>query len=413
MRIAIVGSGISGLTAAFLLNKKHDVYVFEKENWIGGHTHTLDVIENNRNLAIDTGFIVFNDKTYPYFNKLLNKLGVEKQKTTMSFSVANQYRGIEYNGTDLKGIFAQRQNILNINFIKMLVSILKLNKIAKGITKLDYNLSLADFISEYKINHYTVENYLLPMCCAIWSCEQEQMLDTPARFLFNFLNNHGMLNINDRPQWYTVKNGSKQYVNALVGSESIKFYKDSPVQKVIRTESSVKINTSNESHVFDKVIMATHANDTLTLIENPNSEEANILSCFPYQDNHVALHTDTSVLPKNRRAWAGWNYRVDEGNKQSCRLSYNMNILQNIQSKTTYCVSVNQSDLIDKNKLIAEFTYAHPVYTQSGLKAQKQQLAISGVNNIFYCGAYWRYGFHEDGVRSALHISEMLDGDSL
>lgn len=413
MRIAVVGAGISGLTASYLLRQKHDVHVFEKEDWLGGHTHTLDVMEGNNKLKIDTGFIVFNDKTYPSFNKLLKKLGVERQETTMSFSVSNSFNGLEYNGTDLPGLFAQRSNLINFNFIRMLASILKLNNIAKAIAKKGCKLSLAQFIKEYNIKPYTVENYLLPMCCAIWSGKRKQILETPVQFIFNFLNNHGMLNINDRPQWYVVKGGSSKYVQILADNKEINFHHHEPVLRVSRSNLKVKIETLTDNYYFDKVVMATHANDTLTLLQNPTQEEINILSCFQYQDNNVSLHKDISVLPKNKRAWAAWNYRIDELSDDSCRLSYNMNMLQDIKAKETYCVSVNQLDLIDNDKKIAEFTYAHPIQTKVGFDAQKEQLNISGKGNIYYCGAYWGYGFHEDGVSSALHISQHLDGEKL
>lgn len=413
MRIAIVGSGISGLTAAYLLHKQHEVHVFEKENWIGGHTHTLEVMEGQNKLAIDTGFIVFNNKTYPMFTRLLDRLSIEKQKSSMSFSVKNTLNGLEYNGTSLNGLFAQRKNVFNLQFLKMLNSIIKLNKHAKNITKGSSDQLLSDFIQEYAIDEYTVNNYLLPMCCAIWSSEREKMLTTPVQFIVNFLDNHGMLNINDRPQWYVVKGGSNQYVHALMRLEGVRFNLEQAVTKVLRDQSKVKLETTNGTDEFDAVIMATHANDTLALLANPHQQETDVLSCFPYQNNHVILHTDCSVLPTNKRAWAAWNYYLDEQAENSCRLSYNMNILQSLNAEKTYCVSVNQADLIDQSKIIAEFNYAHPVYTKQGFAAHKQQLSISGKDNIYFCGAYWRNGFHEDGVQSALHISDMLGGIQL
>lgn len=413
MRIAIIGSGISGLTSAYLLQHQHEIHIYEKENWIGGHTHTLDVVEDSKTLAIDTGFIVFNDKTYPNFNKLIDQLNVPKQKTHMSFSVSNQLNGLEYNGTSLHGLFAQKKNIFNYNYLKMLYHITQLNTLAKELVLTHTPHTLKSFIEHYNIDSYTVDNYLLPMCCAIWSCKKEQILATPIQFLFSFLNNHGMLNINDRPQWYVIKNGSREYVRQLETLRTIQYHKNNPVLAVWRENNQIILKTKHKNIKFDKIIFATHANDTLKLLKSPLPLEQEVLSYFPYQNNQVTLHTDISVLPHNKKAWACWNFLIDKNSHQQCRLSYNMNLLQGLASKKTYCVSVNQNDLINTQDIIEQFDYAHPVYTTQAFQAQKRQAEISGRNNIFYCGAYWGYGFHEDGVKSALHISKQLGGLTL
>lgn len=413
MRVAIVGSGVSGLTAAFLLRNHFHVEVFEKESWLGGHTHTMTISEDERHLDIDTGFIVFNDKTYPNFNKLLNNLKIKRIPTSMSFSVSNLNSGLEFNGTNLSGIFAQRKNLVNIKFLWMLIQLLKFNKQAKNLNETDANLSLLAYINKHKISANLVENYLLPMCCSIWSCPADQMMQTPVRFLFDFFNNHGMLNINDRPQWFVVKGGSHAYVKAIESLNNIQFHKVCAVVAVKRLESHIQLETSQGTKAFDYVVFATHADTTLQLLSNPSFLEHEALSAFRFQKNDVVLHTDTSVMPTNKRAWAAWNFKVINSHKNLHQLAYNMNILQGFHSKKTYCVSVNQSCSIDPNKVLHTFKYDHPVFDKKACTAQKKHLDISGKDRIFYCGAYWRNGFHEDGVFSALHIGKQLCQTSL
>ena len=312
MRIAIIGSGISGLTAAYLLSQQYTVDVFEKESWIGGHTHTLAVKEPHRNLAIDTGFIVFNDKTYPNFNALIAKLGVARQKTTMSFSVRNSSIGLEYNGTNISGLFADRSNWVNRDFLTMLFAISRINKLGKQLTQIDSHITLREFIVKHRLSSYVVDNYLIPMCCAIWSCAKDKMLETPAKFLFEFLHNHGMLNIQNRPTWYVIRSGSRSYVDILIQEKNINIISNNPVLQVSRTKNTVVLSTQKGQMTYDKVIFATHASDTLNILVDPSHDERYILSHFPYQPNSVILHTDTAVLPTNKRAWAAWNYIVEK-----------------------------------------------------------------------------------------------------
>jgi uncharacterized protein len=413
MRIAVIGSGISGLTAAYLLRKAHHVHVFEKEDWLGGHTHTVGVDDDGALVDVDTGFIVFNDKTYPNFIKLLHKLDVKYEKTTMSFSVCNRLTGLEYNGSNLDGLFLQRKNILKWRHLYMIYSILKFNKSAQKYLSKPLNMTLQEYILHNRIDDYTVDNYLLPMCCSIWSCPKNEMLLTPVKFLFEFLNNHGLLSINDRPQWYFIKGGSHSYVKKIMSQPKINFHKNEPVFSVIREGAKIKVVTELDQYQFDKVIMATHADDTLKIMRGLTDHENEILGQFKYQDNEVILHSDIAVLPKEKKAWSAWNFRIDLGKEFTCSLSYNMNILQKIKSKKDLIVSVNQSDIIEPTKIMQKFTYAHPIYSQGAFESQPKQSIISGKNNTFYCGAYWGYGFHEDGVKSALHISQLLGGELL
>lgn len=416
MKIGIIGSGISGLTTAYLLQNHHEVTLFEKENWVGGHTHTVQVESDQEAtpLMIDTGFIVFNNKTYPNFIKLIKSLDVEKKETSMSFSVSNQYTGLEYNGTNLRGLFAQPRNLFNLTYLKMLKDIIIFNKLLKQQLNSVNDLSLAEFLDKFSISPYLITNYFLPMVCSIWSGSRKQLLQTPARFLIAFLDNHGMLNINDRPNWYIIKGGSSQYVNKILAKANFTVRSKTAISVVTRETKGVRcITDKNQSHLFDHVVIAAHANDALKMMSNPSKDEIDILSSFPYQDNCVLLHTDINVLPSNNKAWASWNFRLDDQEARSCRLSYNMNMLQGIDCANTYCISVNQEDLIDKNKILAEFSYAHPIMTLEGFKNQNKQLALNGKDRLSFCGAYWGYGFHEDGVNSALQVSKAIGGATL
>jgi len=401
-RIAIIGSGISGLVSAYLLNKNYNITLFEANNYIGGHTATIDVNLADKNYAIDTGFIVFNQKTYPNFCRLLQKLQVPIQPTEMSFSFRSDARQIEYNGHNLNTLFADRRNLFKPKFYRMIKDILLFNKQAKKfIAKVDNSdLSIRKFIATEKYSELFVNAYLLPMISAIWSAEPINMLDSPAHFILRFCENHGLLDVANRPQWSVVAGGSKQYIAPLTKSFAQNIRLNTKVNSVRRINNGVEIHTENGIEQFDAVIFATHSDQALNLLADPTDDEKNILAAIPYSNNEVVLHTDESVLPKNKLARASWNY-LDVAS-QKFALTYYMNRLQSLNSKIDFCVSVNLTEHINPEKIIQKFNYSHPCYQVQTIQAQKQHNLINGKNSTYFCGAYWGYGFHEDGVNSAI-----------
>lgn len=413
MRIAIIGSGIAGLSTAYMLRNVANIDIYEKSAWLGGHTRTVSVSDGIYNHNVDMGFIVFNRKNYPKFTKLLNKLEVECQPTTMSFSVSNRHIGLEYNGTNIRGLFAQKRNLLNFKYLNMLLEIKKLNKLAKDFISEGYSMTLGDFIKKNKLGEYLTINYLIPMVSSIWSNSRNDVMHCCAKFIFTFLNNHGMLNINDRPNWRVVTNGSKSYVIKIAKEVRANIYTETYVKEVKTLGKEVIVNSPIGEKKYDYAVIASHSEDVLRMLTNATAQEKEIFNSLKYKNNSVVLHTDTSVLPKNKRAWAAWNYIHDYHSNNSCNLSYNMNILQNLNSNQTYCVSINQDSIININKVICRHYFAHPYYELSSEINRAKHLEISGKRNIFYCGAYWGSGFHEDGVQSALHISKQLGGETL
>lgn len=405
MKIAIIGTGIAGNVAAYYLNKKHDITVFEANNYIGGHTHTHDININQGNLAVDTGFIVFNYKTYPNFTQLLKELDVEVQPSSMSFSVKCEKTGLEYNGTSINSLFAQRINIFRPSFYKMINDILRFNK--EAVQLLDSELaekSLAEILHRGKYSKEFIEQYLLPMGAAIWSSHPDQMMRFPAGFFIRFFHNHGMLSVDDRPLWHVIKGGSREYVKKLTASFSDKIKTNSPVKLIKRQSDFVEIHLKNGSiHRFDSIFIATHSDQALSLLSDASDLETQILGAIPYQENEAVLHTDESILPKRKLAWAAWNYHILPHAHDRVALTYNMNILQNLATKPTLCVTLNNTQAINPNKIIKKIIYHHPVFTPEGVTAQSRHHEINGDNRTYYCGAYWRFGFHEDGVISALN----------
>lgn len=411
MKIAVVGSGISGLISALLLQQKHDVKVFEAASWIGGHAHTVPVQEQDKTLWIDTGFIVCNNKNYPNFIKLLDYLNISLQAISMSFSVKNEDSKLEYNGTSLNGIFAQRKNICNPKFWRMLSDISKFNNVAKSFAKSDdVDTTLEQFLEPLNLSASCINDYILPMTAAIWSNNSATAGQIPARFICEFYENHGMLNINQRPQWYSIPGGSATYITNLVDKLITKPQVNTKVHGVKCVANGVEVNLQDSAEVFDKVILATHSDQALRLLCNPTELEQNILSSIRYQQNSVILHTDTSILPENRRAWASWNYRVNQrSQEQGCTVTYNMNMLQNLAAYKVYCVTLNQEQSLNHELIISKFNYSHPAYDRAAIQAQHRHREISGVNNIYYCGAYWGAGFHEDGINSGLQVVKQID----
>lgn len=414
MKIAVVGTGISGLAAAYLLSSEHDICVYEASDYVGGHVHTVSVSMDEIDYQIDTGFIVYNDKTYPNFIKLMNRLGVGSQPTSMSFSVKCDRSGLEYNGTSLSGLFAQRINLMKPSFLSMVRDILKFNREAKSFLKeSNEEITFGEFLKRGSYSSELKENYAIPMASAIWSAKPQVIEDSNFRFFAEFFENHGMLNVEDRPQWKVISGGSRQYILPLIESFKDRIRLNDPVQKIARRTDGVEvINKNGESKVFDRVVIAAHSDQALKMIENPTEKEREILGAIPYQKNIAVLHWDSSILPKKRRAWASWNFRRLVKPVEETTVTYNMNMLQTINSQKTFCVSLNMEDLIDPNKIIKKITYHHPIFSTDSIAAQKRHREIDGDDRIHYCGAYWGFGFHEDGLKSALAVCQQF-GKSL
>ena len=407
MKIAIIGSGISGLTAAYLLNRKHDVTIFEANDYIGGHTHTHKVNIDGKKYSVDTGFIVYNERTYPNFIKLLDLLNVERQLSTMGFSVKSISKDYEYAGESLNSLFAKRSNIFRFGFLRMLYEMYHFGKKAdsSGIG-LDASVTLGDYLKKEKYSGEFINYFIIPMGAAIWSTPANKVLNMPAYFFIKFFYNHGMLETINRPNWWVIKNGSSEYIKKIIRGFENKINLSTPVKTVARKNEGVEIQLAKKEETlkFDSVIFATHSDQALEMLENPTDTEKDILSSIPYQKNEVLLHTDSSVLPRRKLSWASWNYQLDSDPALPVVLTYNMNILQSINCKETLCVTLNDHNSVDETKILKKITYHHPLFNVKSIEAQKRKSEISGVNNTHYCGAYWRNGFHEDGVVSALDV---------
>lgn len=423
MKIAIIGSGIAGLTSAWLLHKKHQVTVFEKNNYVGGHTRTVDVSVNGQKFAIDTGFIVFNDRTYPYFRALMRQLGVAWQDTEMSFSVRDPHSGLEYNGHNLNTLFAQRKNLFSPSFYRLIGGILCFNKAAQSAYDSADNLdevTLGEFLREQNIPNEVSELYLLPMVSAIWSASLQEAESFPLGFFLRFFANHGLLNVADRPQWHTIIGGSSAYIKPLTAGFADAIQCNSEIKAVHRNlpdrERAVSIEfIDGDWQDFDEVIFACHSDEALALLAQPTADEQQVLGAIPYQMNEVVLHTDVRILPRNKRAWASWNYLLhtdDAARTRPSSVSYNMNILQRIappqSSQEVFCVTLNNTAAIHPEKILGIYHYAHPVYSVASMQARAQRAQICGQSHTHFTGAYWYNGFHEDGVRSAVDVAKRL-----
>ena len=404
LSVAVVGSGIAGLTVAAELNAQHRVTVYEAAGWAGGHSHTVEVDDGGRPLAVDTGFIVCNDWTYPHFLAMLRRLGVATQPSSMSFSLQHEAAGLEYNGTSLDTLFAQRRNLLSPSFLRMIADILRFNREApRFLAGGDERTTLGDWLAAERYGAPFVTHYVVPMGRAIWSAEERALLGFPARFFIDFFRRHGFLSVNDRPQWRAVRGGSREYVRALTAPFVSRIRLGTPVESVRRLPGEVVVRTRRgELERHHAVVLACHADTALALLADASEAEREILGSFPYQSNAVLLHTDTRLLPRAPRARAAWNYHLRAAPHAGCAITYDMNVLQSLATRRRYLLSLNLADRIDPAQLLAEFEYAHPVYTPAGVAAQRRHGEVSGVRRTFYCGAYWRYGFHEDGVVSGL-----------
>lgn len=407
MRIAIVGSGIAGLTAAHHLNRDHDITLYEASDSLGGHTHTVDVDDGGRPLAIDTGFIVFNDWTYPNFIALLAELGVASQPSSMSFSLRCERTGLEYNGTSLNSLFAQRRNLVSPSFLRMIRDILRFNARAQHmLATLDAATTLGELIARDGYGEAFRERYLVPMGRAIWSASEAALLGFPARFFVEFFHRHGFLSVDDRPQWRAIRGGSREYVRKLVAPFAHRVRLRTPVTGVTRLPHEVRLLTARGVESFDHVFVACHSDQALTLLADADPREREILAALPYEHNEVVLHTDESLLPRRPLARAAWNYHLLDNGQPGVAVTYCMNTLQTLSTPTRYLVTLNNCAAIDPRRVLKRIECSHPVYTPRGVAAQARRAEINGPRRTYFCGAYWSSGFHEDGVLSALRAVE-------
>ncbi len=413
MRIAVVGSGIAGLASAWLLARKHEVVLFEAGRYLGGHTHTHDIELDGQNFRVDTGFIVHNPANYPLLTRMFDELGVRTKPTTMSFSVhgdaVNGRDALEYNATSLDTLFCQRRNIVSPRFWGMLRDLRRFYRMAPALLESnDPGPALGDYLDNNGFGAMFRDHHLVPMASALWSSPSAQVLSFPARYLAQFMANHHMLQISNRPEWRVVEGGSAAYVNAMTVRWRVDARLATPVLHVRRDAEGVEVHTSHGSERFDQIVMACHSDQTLQLLADADHRERDILGAMPYQANDVVLHTDASLLPRNRKAWAAWNAHVPSDPSDACTVSYCMNLLQGIDAPQPLVVTLNRTNAIEPAKVLRQMRYHHPVYTHASVAAQSRKSEIQGHRHTWFAGAYWGWGFHEDGMRSAVDVARSL-----
>lgn len=414
MKIAVVGAGVSGLVAAYLLKDDHDVHVFESNDYIGGHANTVQVGMSDGSFPIDTGFMVFNERTYPHFCALLHRLEVAARDSDMSFGVTCERSGLEYQGSSLNGLFAQRRNLVRLRFWRMLGQILRFNRTARRLVAgNDYRQTLGEFLAAHRFGQAMIDWYLTPMGASIWSVPPGEFLRFPARFVVGFFDNHGLLSVRGHYRWKTIVGGSVRYINQLTRGWRDRIRTSCPVTSVRRTADGALIAFPGGEERFDAVVLAGHADQMRSILADADDLEREILGAFPYQSNDTVLHTDSSILPRSRRAWASWNYRIPPEPDRPVLLTYNLNRLQGHRASRTLCITLNGSPRIAADSIIARWDYAHPVYSPAALAAQRRCDEINGRNRTYYCGAYWGNGFHEDGVNSALAVARLFGRQSI
>ena len=413
MKIAVIGSGISGLSTAHFLSKKHKVDLFEKSDHFGGHSYTVEVSSNNSNktISVDLGFIVFNKINYPNLVNLFQKLQVSYEKSNMSFSVSLKNSNIEYSGNGLKGLFANKYNILNLDFIKMIKEIFSFYKMADKMKKENFtNQTLGEFLQSKKMSNYFTKFHIIPMVSAIWSMPTDLAHEMPMRLFINFFQNHGLFKIKNRPQWYTVSGRSKTYVKKILETINGQHFKNYKITNVLRNKNGVRLyyGSSNEYFEYDKVVFAVHANEVLELIDNPTENEKKILKNFKYKKNIAYLHNDDYLMPDRKNVWSSWNSILDKNDPKKNCVTYWLNKLQNLKTEKNYFLTLNPFVSIEDNKILKKVEFTHPFYDIKTVNAQKYLSELQGVNNSYFCGSYFGYGFHEDGLNSAIDISNKL-----
>ena len=409
-KIAVIGSGISGISSALILSSKYEVHLFEKNDYFGGHTRTINILDDN-NLAIDTGFIVYNDKNYPDLIKFFNHLDILTSNSDMSFAVSDSFTNVEYGGKNIKSLFAQRRNIVNFNFLKMIYEIYRFYKLCRTI-KLDDikdHITISDFLDENNFSSYVKNMHIYPLVSSIWSTNQSDVINFPLKLFLNFFNNHDLFNLKDRPQWKFVNGGSNTYIKKILSLNKFEYSLKSEITSITRKGNQIKIINNNKQLTFDFLVLATHADQAKKLLSDASLEEVNILSKFQYTKNNAYLHSDIRMMPKNKNTWSSWNFIKNKNNSQHFTLSYWMNNLQKLKTTKNYFVTINPIQV--PNYIHNETIFKHPKFDFASHEAQKKLKNIQGTKNTFFCGSYHGYGFHEDGIQSAAYIAKMLEVD--
>ena len=411
MKIAVIGSGISGLSAAYYLSKKHQVDLFEREDHFGGHSHTIDIFLKEKKVSVDIGFIVFNQKTYPNLINFFIENKIEIEKSDMSFSVSVQDTNFEYCGKGLKGIFSNKSNLFKKNFLKMFFDIIRFYNHCDKISNFEEKSTLGDFLIEKKLSKSFIDYHLIPMVSAIWSMPPYEAGKMPLKFFLKFFQNHGLFKLKDRPQWFTVSNRSRTYVNKILSKISGEYYKNYKINIIKRLSQGVQVfyGKNNEFFDYDKVVIATHANEALSIIEKPLDEEREVLSNFNYKENIAIIHTDEKIMPKNKNVWSSWNSHIRLEKPEINSLTYWLNLLQNLKCDKNIFLTLNPISQISENKILKKVKFTHPYFDQKALDNQKKLNFLQNKKNILFCGSYFGYGFHEDGIKSSIEMIKALD----
>ena len=406
MKIAVVGSGISGLSAAYYLSKKHKVDLFEKDDHFGGHSYTLDLNLNNKKISVDIGFIVFNFQTYPNLINFFKENSIEIEKSNMSFSVSVKDSNFEYCGRGISGMFCNKSNFFNLKFLKMFFDIIKFYKKNETYQFSDNNFTLGDYLRKEQLSKEFIDYHIIPMVAAIWSMPPYEASQMPLNFFLKFFQNHGLFKLKNRPQWYTVKNRSRTYVNNILKKISGEYYKNYRINLIKRHKDNIELcyGEKNEIFTYDKVIIATHADEALSILENPSEEEKKILSNFKYKKNIAIIHTDKEQMPKNTKAWSAWNAKLNKNARENSSVTYWLNLLQNLQMEENIFLSLNPFDKIDEKKILKKIVFTHPYYDNLALENQPKLKILQNVKNTLFCGSYFGYGFHEDGITSSIDM---------
>ena len=414
MKIAVVGSGISGLSSAYYLSKKHKVDLFEKQDRFGGHSYTLDVQYNNKEkVAVDIGFMVFNKITYPNLINFFKENEIEIEKSDMSFSVNVKETNIEYCGKGLSGIFSNKLNLFSFKFVKMFFEIINFYKRCENLdpNTLENNITLGEYLQKINKSNFFINYHIIPMVSAIWSMPPYEASQMPLSFFLNFFKNHGLFKLKNRPQWFTVSNRSKTYVKKILSNISGEYYKNYEINKVIRGDNGVKVyyGSENEFFNYDKVVLASHADESLKIISDATDQEKKILNNFKYRKNIAVIHSDENSMPKNRKTWCSWNSSLDQNNKQNSSVTYWLNQLQNLNISKNIFLTINPFFRIEPNKIFNKINFTHPYYDENALKNQSNLNSIQNINNTLFAGSYFGYGFHEDGIKSSIEMLKTLN----